>query len=241
LRSSEDELIFRSRRRPRATQFDYLHLKILLQDVADVFARTIKPDDEVLDVYCGTRPYDDLLPPGATCLGFDIDDRHGVADVVSRAFLPFADASFDVVVSLEAFHYVSDPTRGVDELRRVLRPGGRVVIAVPLVWEYDRHSVEHRYTETTLAALFSGWRDVEVRQNGGRAVAWATLSGRIVDIARERLTRRLGFPWVWRTIAAGSYLAINTVAWMLERHGRFDADRYVLPMNLMLTARHPAK
>ncbi|HEX3232895.1 MAG TPA: class I SAM-dependent methyltransferase [Gemmatimonadales bacterium] len=42
--------------------------------------------------------------------------------------LPFAAASFDVVVSASSFHYWTAPTRGLDELRRVLRPGGHLVI-----------------------------------------------------------------------------------------------------------------
>jgi len=45
--------------------------------------------------------------------------------------LPFADRSFDLVVSTLSMHHWADPTAGLTEIGRVLRPGGRAVI-----WEF---------------------------------------------------------------------------------------------------------
>ena len=42
--------------------------------------------------------------------------------------LPFPDASFDRVWSIHAFHHWEDQTKGLAECRRVLRPGGRLLI-----------------------------------------------------------------------------------------------------------------
>ena len=49
----------------------------------------------------------------------------------------------------------------------MLRPGGTLVLTLPLVWEYDRRIVERRYTGPGLAELFEGWDDVWV----GRSAA----------------------------------------------------------------------
>src|SRR5215218_2546857 len=87
---------------------------------------------------------------------------YGVADVLSAQFLPFPDESFDLVMCVEGFHYLADPEDGVAEIRRVLRQGGHALISVPLVWEYDRTVLEHRFTGPSLKRLFSGWEDVSV-------------------------------------------------------------------------------
>ena len=42
--------------------------------------------------------------------------------------LPFADASFDSVLSVGVLEHVSDPNGSLDELRRVLVPGGRIYV-----------------------------------------------------------------------------------------------------------------
>lgn len=44
------------------------------------------------------------------------------------AALPFDDASFDLVVSTFSMHHWSDPTAGLNEIARVVRPDGRVLI-----------------------------------------------------------------------------------------------------------------
>ena len=76
------QTIRRSRRHPRPTQYDYLHLRRLVDDLATAFGDLDQPISDVLDVWCGTRPYEDLLPPGARVVGLDIDNRFGAADVV---------------------------------------------------------------------------------------------------------------------------------------------------------------
>ncbi|MBA2463059.1 MAG: methyltransferase domain-containing protein [Actinobacteria bacterium] len=231
--------IHRQRNRPRRTDYAYLHLQRLRSDLSRALER-VGPVEDVLDVYCGTRPYDDLLPMGARCTGLDIDDRYGAADVVSHEFLPFEDASFDLVLCIEAFHYVVDPPAGAEQLRRVLRPGGWLVLSVPLVWEYDRTILEHRYTGPELAALFSGWDDAAVVENGGRAVAWATLTGRLLNVAEERLARGPAGEAA-RALFAVAYLGVNGLGALLDRvDARYASPRYTLPMNLLLTARRPA-
>ncbi|MCC5885805.1 MAG: class I SAM-dependent methyltransferase [Gammaproteobacteria bacterium] len=48
--------------------------------------------------------------------------------------LPFADASFDVVICSEVLEHVFDHRGVIRELRRVLRPGGTLVASVPRAW-----------------------------------------------------------------------------------------------------------
>ncbi|HEY6747180.1 MAG TPA: methyltransferase domain-containing protein [Mycobacteriales bacterium] len=97
----------------------------------------------VLDAGCGSGPLSAaLLAKGALVTGFDSSpamvelarqrlgrtaDLH-VADLGQP--LPFADGAFDDVVVSLVLHYLQDWTAPLAELRRVLKPGGRLLLSV---------------------------------------------------------------------------------------------------------------
>ncbi len=227
--------IRRTRRHPRPTQFDYLHARYLLRDLRVALGGLRHPTRDVLDVFCGTRPYEDLVPPGSRYVGLDVDEYWGGAHVVSADFLPFADKSFDLVLCTEGFHFVADPVHGAREIRRVLRPGGTAIVTVPFVWEYDRRILEHRFTGPELAALFAGWDDVEVVENGGRGVAWATLTASFLRAGEKRTSRRL-----LRPAFGASYALVNGLGALIEwSERRYASGPMALPMNLLVSARRP--
>jgi len=58
--------------------------------------------------------------------------------------LPFADDSVDHVFSMEAFYYAPDPAHTLDELRRIIRPGGTFYCAVNY---YEENEASHAWQE----------------------------------------------------------------------------------------------
>jgi SAM-dependent methyltransferase len=239
--SSPDDVraIRRSRRRPAVTQFDYLHLTTLNDGLRDAIAGLPGPVEDVLDVWCGSRPYDDLLPAGARCTGLDVEGNpYGVADVVSNELLPFPDASFDLVLCVQSFHYMDDPSGAVAEIARVLRPGGSALVSSVLGFEYDRRHYEARYTEHELRALFAGWENVRVREDGGRTVSWTVLTGSLVNAVEQRVASVPGGRLL-RPVFLASYVVVNAAGLVLSRVEP-GGGTSALPMNLTLTARKPA-
>jgi SAM-dependent methyltransferase len=97
----------------------------------------------VLDAGCGVGWGTALLAErAAAATGVDISPlaisearrRHGNAAEFAEGDLcrlPFADAAFDAVVSFEAIEHVVDVDAAFDEMRRVLRPGGLLVVSSP--------------------------------------------------------------------------------------------------------------
>ena len=111
----------------------------ILADIARV-----APGHRVLDVACGTgvlaRAAAERVGPGGAVTGLDPNDemlavargkgarvewRNGHAES-----LPFADASFDRVASQFGLMFFADKAAGLGEMMRVLRPGGRLAVAV---------------------------------------------------------------------------------------------------------------
>jgi len=97
----------------------------------------------VLDVGCGTGQLAARLRrelPGTRVVGCDFSlgmlhqararDRRASWVQGDAGRLPFRDGTFDAVVSTEAFHWFPDRRRALAELRRVLRPYGRLLLAL---------------------------------------------------------------------------------------------------------------
>jgi SAM-dependent methyltransferase len=232
--------IRRSRRHPAITQHDYLHLRALVAGLRLALSVLPGPVEDVLDVWCGSRPYEDLLPTGAHCVGLDVEGNpYGVADVVSNELLPFPDESFDLVTCIQAFHYMPNPGHAVSEFARVLRPGGTALVTSVFGFEYDRRHFEARYTEQQFRALFSGWEDIRVREDGGRTTTWTVLTGSLIHGLEQRLARRRALRTL-RPVFLASYGFVNVFGLALERAEKAGAQVAALPMNLTVTARKPS-
>ncbi|BAZ46927.1 type 11 methyltransferase (plasmid) [Chondrocystis sp. NIES-4102] len=110
----------------------------------------IEPQDNILDVACGTGEFERLLlerNPTQQITGIDISNKMlNVAKEKYQTYpnvefhqasvhsLPFESDSFDVVVSANAFHYFDNPLVALTEMKRVLKPNGKLVI---LDWNKD--------------------------------------------------------------------------------------------------------
>ncbi len=123
------------------SEWEYEEGKSLLMRYAEHFGPLYGV--RVLDVGCGlggkTAAYSEA---GAEAFGVDISKRHIAAAarfaaerghrarfvVGDAAALPFRDDSFGLVVANDSMEHFADPSRAVDDLSRILKPGGRLFL-----------------------------------------------------------------------------------------------------------------
>ncbi len=120
-------------------QYVFRHEREIIMELLDII-----PGIYTLDIGCGTGIYtNELCEAGARVVGVDIspemlaiaaDKNRQHGDSVSfltadAAALPFADNSFDLVTSISAMEFYERPRESMQEMVRVLKPGGHMVVA----------------------------------------------------------------------------------------------------------------
>lgn len=126
----------------------------------------------------------------ASPAGFVAIDREsypGVGVVGDLCSLPFRDQTIDGVLCEMVLEHVPDARGALDEMRRVLKPGGRFYLAVPFLWPY--HASPHDYWRWTT----SGW---EREMRGFETLASGISGGptiTLVNVLHEWLAMALSF------------------------------------------------
>jgi SAM-dependent methyltransferase len=130
--------------------------KILANFVADICRRVTDRRPRILDVGCGTGANLLMLSEYGDAEGVDISTdalafcrERGLDQVKVGAGeeLPYDDATFDLVTALDVVEHMDDDLAGLREMRRVLRPGGRVLLFVPtfmFLWGVQDDVSNHR-------------------------------------------------------------------------------------------------
>lgn len=105
------------------------------------WAKSYCSDKDVLELACGTGQGLGYLASYASKLAAGDIDTTSVAkarnyygsrvhiEVMDACATPFPDETFDVILLFEALYYLEDAGRFVCEARRILRPGGQLLVA----------------------------------------------------------------------------------------------------------------
>jgi ubiquinone/menaquinone biosynthesis C-methylase UbiE len=170
----------------------------------------IKSDEVVLDVACGTGEFERLILEGNTDQyidGIDFSEQmlnraiqkcQGYSNVsfqvASATELPCTSAKYDVVVCANAFHYFDQPEKALQEMRRVSKVGGRIII---LDWSRD-------FLTCRVCDWFLRLTDPAHKNCYSHAELKKLLESEHFEIAQTKLIR---FGWVWGLMAVTAKLA----------------------------------
>ncbi len=98
------------------------------------------------------------LFPGQRYLGLDCRRRRGVDVIADAEDLPYADGSFGTVISLSTFEHVPRFWKAFEEVHRVLRPDGALLVASPFYFHLHDHPRDYwRFSPEALDLLLEGY------------------------------------------------------------------------------------
>lgn len=130
--------------------------KILADFVEAICRQVTDRRPRILDVGCGTGANLLMLSEYGDAEGVDVSEdalafcrERGLDKVRLGAAekLPYEDGTFDLVTAFDVVEHIDDDLAGLREMRRVLRPGGRVLLFVPtfmFLWGLQDDVSNHR-------------------------------------------------------------------------------------------------
>jgi SAM-dependent methyltransferase len=176
---------------PLLGDVDYLIYK-LRRPIIETWLKEITGSDlVVLDIGGRIQPYRTFIEQRAKhYIAVDLVMEGLVTTVATAEQLPLKEESTDVILCNDMLQYVPDPVAAVNEMFRILRPGGRLILSIKSsypghhdeYWRFLPHSLRY------LTRLFSSARiEPEGYSLAGTCVSLNVLLHR--DIKNERLMR----------------------------------------------------
>jgi len=233
---------------------NYLNRAGLEAALAEASAGVLETQTEIrlLNLGCGNRSYLELFDQSvARHVAVDVS-ASPFTDVIARGEeLPFAVASFDVVLCVQVLEHVRNPSRVIAEIGRVLCPEGTALLTTHGTFFY--HPVPEdlwRWTHEGLRLLLrrSGLFDqIDVQPIGGTFSALALLNARYLDAALSRMVRgRLpGLRTVGKALRASVVYSLNRLGPWFDRRvpdfSRLDKEGTLFLSYLAVSTRAVAR
>ncbi|MEJ2184877.1 MAG: methyltransferase domain-containing protein [Gemmatimonadota bacterium] len=173
----------------------------------------------LVDIGCGDKPYAPLAAPYVDRhIGLDHPGSghgRGQVDLFALAYdTALAPDSIDTVLCTFVLEHLEDPARALAEMRRILKPGGTLILSAPQSWHVHEAPRDfYRYTRYGLQHLMedAGLRVVEVTPLAGFAVTFLQEAVYVLE-RRGHGILRLPFAVLRR--------GFQRLGWMLHRWDR---------------------
>lgn len=188
----------------------------------------------VLDLACGESPFRKYFPNARQYVRVDRDPLDAEVIGGDMRCIPMPELSVDTVLLCQAITDVSDPANVLKEVRRTLRPGGKLIVFESMC--YPEHDAPHDYFRLMpeglrVIAESAGFQMLECIRLGGLFTRFASLwnSCLMGGVMRYRVLRPIGL--------FGVALA-NLVCYAMDRlapHPRLASD-YLAVLELPLAA-----
>lgn len=200
-----------------------------IAEAVEEFAKSLPPGELLLDAGCGEARHRPLFAR-QRYVGIDLAigdegwDYSRLDALGDLARLPFRDSSFGAALSIVTLEHVPDPARVLREMARVMRPGARLLIAVPLEWEV--HQAPHDYFRYTQHGL------EHVLSQAGFAIRFLRSSGGVFRIISRRMLDLRKVSWPLALLLAPLALLLPWLDFLDRRRDHtlgYIAEAYIVP------------
>lgn len=155
-----------------------MKIKKITRQRLKIFLEKHASHDRTLDIGCGDNYYVNLFP---NKISLDIDSKRK-PDIVADVYnLPFVDNEFDIILCTEVLEHLIYPSCAISEMRRVLKPGGKLILTTRFVFPlHDAPGDYFRYTKYGLTELFKDWQIESITAETQSLEAMAVLMQRLI-------------------------------------------------------------
>jgi SAM-dependent methyltransferase len=188
---------------------------------------------KTLDVGCGTKPYEKYFNC-SEYIGLEIDtavnqDKNKADHVYDGKKFPFGDGEFDSIVTNQVLEHVFNPDEFLDEINRILKVNGKLLLTVPFVWDEHEQPYDYaRYSSFGLKSLLerNGFEIIKHRKsvNDFRVIA------QLINGYIYKLTYKY---WVVKTLSTVfimSFISVGgiVISFLLPKNEDLYLDNIIL-------------
>lgn len=124
----------------------------------------------IIDVGAGTSPYKNIFDPIASnYISIDMTYYPNLSIIGIAQKLPFKSHIADIVLLIEVLEHIYETQETLNEINRILKPNGYLVLTVPFIIGYHTSIDYFRFTEDALRRLLkdSGFEIISLKKRGG--------------------------------------------------------------------------
>ncbi|MGA7559001.1 MAG: class I SAM-dependent methyltransferase [Terriglobales bacterium] len=156
----------------------------------------------------------------------DVEPAYSVDVVGDARQMPFSDASMDVVLITQVLEHIPDPIAVIAEIRRVLKPGGTLLLSVPSIFPQHGSPGDYwRYMPQGLHWILRDFHNVTVKGEAGTIPSIFL----VINVYLQLLTS----PWPWlQRLVWWTVFPLNNLAGLLAakiyRGDQFASNYFVV-------------